>query len=248
MTPSAPTPGITLDRLAVDWWIYQAERGQRYSTDDVVTAWEASRTPRVATILDLGAGVGSIGLLVLARHPDARLTSIERLEGSVALLRRTVAANRLEDRVEIIAADLRTPDVLGPRRFDLVVANPPYLPRGRATVSPHPARAAARIELHGDIRDYCRIAARHLRQDGRFCLCHPAADPRTEAAITAAGMAVQSRRDVVFRHGEPPRLTIRVCGLARGSALAYPPLVIRGESRDRTEEFRAVRRELGIDA
>ena len=91
-------------------------------------------------------------------------------------------------RVEIRPGDLRDPALLADDApYDLVLANPPYLPPGRAKASPDAQRASARLELHGDIFDYCATAARHLAGEGRFCFCHAAADPRPERAIVAAG-------------------------------------------------------------
>ena len=81
----------TLDRLSGDWWIFQLRRGHRYATDDVLTAWAAvTARPEAKRVLDLGAGVGSVGLMALrVLAPDARLTSVEVLEESAALLART---------------------------------------------------------------------------------------------------------------------------------------------------------------
>jgi tRNA1(Val) A37 N6-methylase TrmN6 len=241
--------GETLDRLAGDWWIFQLRRGHRYATDDVLTAWTASRAhPAARTILDLGAGVGALGLLALLRAPpEARLLSVEVQEVSVALARKTVAHNQLGGRVEIRQGDLRAPGVLGSaERFDLVLANPPYLPAESAWRSPNPQRAAARLELHGDIADYCRAAARHLAPGGRFCFCHAAADPRPERALIEVGLAVLSRQEVVFREGRPPVIALYACG-REGARLDLPALIVRDRQGRRTEAYRAVRREMLIE-
>ncbi len=80
-------PGETLDRLSGAWWILQLERGHRFNTDDVLTAWTGlEAAPRARTVLDLGAGVGSIGLMVLQELGDeARLVSLEVQRVSVEL-------------------------------------------------------------------------------------------------------------------------------------------------------------------
>jgi len=57
---------ITLDALTGRWSILQRKRGHRHSTDDVLTAWYAlQHGPRVDATLDLGAGIGTVGLLTL---------------------------------------------------------------------------------------------------------------------------------------------------------------------------------------
>ncbi|MBW2276027.1 MAG: methyltransferase [Deltaproteobacteria bacterium] len=247
---TAPEPGETLDRLAAEWWIFQLERGHRYSTDDVLVAWTACNAlPGARRVLDLGAGVGSVGLMtLLGVATDARLTSIEVQQRSAALMRKTITANDLVDRVQVHCGDLREPNLLeAGERFELIVANPPYLPVGDALVSPHPQRAAARLELHGDVADFCRVAAARLEPDGRFCFCHAAADPRPEPAVIEAGLCVLARRPVVFREGQKPAIALYVCG-REGPRCDPTTLTVRGRNGERTEEFRAVRRAMLIEA
>ena len=58
----------TLDLLAGDWGIFQLRGGHRYSTDDLPTAWTAARArPSARRLLDLGSGIGSVGLVTLWR-------------------------------------------------------------------------------------------------------------------------------------------------------------------------------------
>ena len=67
---------ITLDGLTGAWSIFQRARGHRHSADDVLTAHYALElSPRVERHLDLGAGIGTVGLLVLwGMGERARLT------------------------------------------------------------------------------------------------------------------------------------------------------------------------------
>lgn len=249
--PSSERAGDeTLDRLAGDWWIYQLRSGHRYSTDDVLVAWAAWHArPDAGRLLDLGAGVGSIGLLTLRLlGPGARLLCLERLPVSVGLTRRSLARNGIADRAEARLGDLRDPAALGAKeRFDLVVANPPYAPPDRGWVSPHPQRGAARFELCGDVFDYCQVVAAHLAPWGRFCFCFPFRDRRARQALDEAGLAALSVRPVVFREGRPPHLALYVCG-REGSTLELAPLCVRDKDGQRTPEHLAVLRELGIVA
>ena len=249
MEPVLPSPAVgeTLDRLAGEWWIFQLERGHRYATDDVLTAWSGLRArPRARRVLDLGSGVGSVGLMALLLLPDdARLTAVEVQETSAGLLRKTLAYNRLEERVAVVRSDLRSEPL--PNRHELVVANPPYLPADAAVHSPIAQRAGARLELCGDIFDFCAAAARALAEDGRFCFCFAAGDSRPEAAIRQAGLALLHRREVVPREGRRPLLALYTCG-HRGQRNDLPPIVVRGPDGARTDAFRAIRRHMLIEA
>lgn len=246
----APGPGETLDRLSGAWWILQLARGHRYAVDDVLTAaCGLEAAPTAHRVLDLCSGLGSVGLMVLQElDAAARLVTLEAQQVSFELARRTILLNGLTDRVDARHGDLREPRHLADcASFDLVLANPPYLPVGSATASPHPQRAAARLELHGDVFDLCRAAARHVAPSGRLCLCHSARDPRPERAIAAAGLRLLARLDVHFRHDQPPMIALFTCGW-EGARRDPEPLSLRGPDGAWTQAFRQVRRRLRIEA
>ena len=61
-----PEAGESLDQLTQDWWVYQLKREHRFSTDDVVTAWTAGTArPDARALVDIGAGIGSVGHMTL---------------------------------------------------------------------------------------------------------------------------------------------------------------------------------------
>ncbi len=242
-------PGETLNHLVGDWRIFQLERGHRYSTDDVMAAWTGvCARPDARRVLDLGAGVGSVGLLTLhALGAEASLTSVEVQEVSAALARKTVAYNGLLRRVLVCQGDLRDAGVVpADEPFDLVVANPPYLPPGAACASPNAQRAAARLELHGDVFDYCRAAARVLAPDGAFCFTHAAADRRPPRAVAEVGLRLRWRREVFFRHGRPASLALYCCA-RKGELREAKPLTVRGADGQWTDQLMALRRHMGLE-
>ena len=247
MLPDVDEP-TTLDRLAGDWHVHQLRGGHRFSADDMVTAWVAANArPDAARLLDLGAGIGSVGLMTLWRMaPTAHLLMVEVQEVSHRLARHSVAHNGLGRRVELRHGDLRDPAMVpeGPV-FDLVTGSPPYQPLGMGVVSPHPQRAGARAELRGSIFDYAAAAARTLAPDGTFVVCFAGRDPRGEAAIVAAGLHLQRRVDVVFRTGDAPMICVLVAGRSAAVAERGAPLVIRDGTGAMTDVYLDLRRAMG---
>ncbi len=249
-----PGPDETLDCLAGHWRIFQLRRGHRYSTDDLLTAWAAcdawtGRGRDPAAVLDLGCGVGSVGLLVLWRFPAARLVGVEAQARSAALARRTARYNGADGRVEIRTGDLRDRSMLRPdERFDLVTASPPYLPRGTGRRSTLPQRGPCRFEDRGGTADYLGVAARHLARGGTVTWVH-ATRYRNENVATAitAGLGRIRCRPVVFREGRDSLITLFRAEPGDG-VRDDPPLVVRDADGRWTGPFRAARRAMGFPA
>jgi release factor glutamine methyltransferase len=83
----------------------------------------ATAEPRV---LDVGTGSGAIALAIADEHPGSRVVAVDRSEDALALARANLERTGLGDRVELRQGDLLA-GLEGP--FDLVVSNPPYVPR-----------------------------------------------------------------------------------------------------------------------
>ena len=243
-----PTDEESLDALIGDWKIFQLKRGHRFSTDDLMTAWMAWRfRPEGHRLLDLGCGLGTVGLLTLHKMAQgASLTGVEVQEVSFKLAQRTVLFNRLQERVTLVHSDLRDNGWFEEGEvWDLITGSPPYFPLGTAVVSPHPQRAGARMELRGHVGDYVKRAAQLLSEDGIFSLCHVAGDPRALDAIRDSGLVCLSKLDVVFREGKPPTISLYVCA-RKGQSREDGVFTIRDTSGEFTGEYLAMRREMGM--
>ena len=77
-------------------------------------------------VLDIGTGCGCIALSVAASAPGAEVTAMDLSPGALEV----AAANAerlLPGRVEFLEGDIRR-EILADRSFDLILANPPYIP------------------------------------------------------------------------------------------------------------------------
>src|SRR5262245_5606972 len=105
--PGATSPvdvpaGETLDAISGHFRIFQLRNGHRFSTDDVLTAWYGtSWVPSARRVLDLGSGIGSVGMIAAWRLPAATFVAVEAQEQSVNLARKSALYNGLVDRYEI---------------------------------------------------------------------------------------------------------------------------------------------------
>jgi tRNA1Val (adenine37-N6)-methyltransferase len=232
------------------WLIAQRLKGHRHSADDVLTAWYALQvSPAVTEHLDLGTGIGTVGLLTLwGMGPEARLTCVEAQEISHRLLRSNLTANGILHRVEHSLGDLR--DLALDRKFPLVTGSPPYFPANAGVVPQDSQKAHARFELRGDVSDYARAAVRHLAPGGWFVLCFPTRQKqRAIDGILASGLKIVSSRDVIPRETLPPLFTLFACRLPedfQGKMKEEEPFIVRGQGGRLTAEMASVRRGFGF--
>jgi tRNA1(Val) A37 N6-methylase TrmN6 len=155
--------------------ISQPAKGFRAGLDSVLLG--AAVGHGVGALLDLGAGVGTAGLVALADHPALSATLVESDAATAALATGNIAANGLAGRAQVLTLDLtasgrsRAAAGLTPDRFVSVIANPPYYEGG---TSPSPRRAAARHMSAAALDAWVKTAATHAAPGGEIIFIHVA--------------------------------------------------------------------------
>jgi len=112
----------------------------RSETEGIVEVARAA-APSAREILDVGTGTGVLAITLAKERPGARITALDRSPEALFLAGVNARRHGVESRVRLLASDWLT--AFGrAARFDLAVANPPYVPLGDApqvskTVSDH---------------------------------------------------------------------------------------------------------------
>ncbi|MCR9125187.1 MAG: peptide chain release factor N(5)-glutamine methyltransferase [Rhodobacteraceae bacterium] len=156
------------------------------------TLVEAALSRRFDRVLDLGTGSGCLLVTLLAEMPEAEGLGVDISEAACLQASANAVLHRVEARARILLSDWFT-HVRG--RFDLIVANPPYIaldemPDLSDEVRNHEPREA--LTDGGDgLGAYRRIAAeapRFLATGARLCLeIGPTQAQAVEALLRAAG-------------------------------------------------------------
>ena len=137
------------------------------STDSIVLSGFV-KLSRNASVLDLGSGCGTLGVLLCAKDPGCTVTGIELTPEAHTMALKNARDNGIEHRLHSICADLRVlPPEIKPGSFDCVVSNPPYFPVGSGK-----AANAYRSELTLTLSQLCEGAAWLLPSGGTFALVH----------------------------------------------------------------------------
>ena len=146
----------------------------RPETEELVD-WVASDTEPSAHILDVGTGSGCIAIALRRRLMQSRVWAMDISPEALAIAQRN--AQRYAPDVEFIEGDaLKDFSTLIPERLDVVVSNPPYIPKSdivsmRRNVLDYEPHRALFVEDDDALvfyRQIARTARKMLRSAGKL--------------------------------------------------------------------------------
>lgn len=178
-----------------------------------------SALPAGGRVLDLCTGSGCVAISLALGRPGARVVATDVSEDALAVARENAAV--LGARVEFATGDLWSA-VHGEAPFDVVAANPPYVPAGELPGLAREVRREPCIALDGGpdglafLRRIVEGAPSRLRPGGTLCLeMHESHLETLPALCLRAGFAhAEARRD----YAGLPRLTIATLAPAKDPA------------------------------
>ena len=181
------------------------------STDSMVLAHFIS-LPRNAKVLDLGAGAGTLGLLLCAKDPNCQVTGLEITPEAHEAALDNIARNGLAARLTSICSDVRrVPSEFAPGSFHCCISNPPYFSGGPASL----ATPLARREDCCTPEDLMKSAAWTLRYGGDFYLVHKP-EKLAQLIACAAPHKLEAKRLSLIRHKEGGPITLILLQLRKG--------------------------------
>lgn len=155
---------------------------------------------RTARVLDLGTGSGCLAVTLALELPQARVTAVDVSPAALGVARGN--AQRFGAQVEFVESDWFA--ALPPQRFELILANPPYVAAG----DPHLAQGDLRFEPADALTDHADglmgirliVAQAHdwLAEGGWLFLEHGYdQDTAVQALLAAAGFSqIEQHRDL----------------------------------------------------
>lgn len=185
-------PETTRDEISgLGLHLRQMRTGHRVGADAVLLA--AAAGPAAASLVDVGAGVGAVGLALLKRWPEAIGDLVEIDPELAELARQNAAENGIGARARALALDVLS----APARLaaglvngaaELVVTNPPFYAPASVRASPDSGRSRAHVfetsDEGGDpLAAWIVASLALLAPGGRFVMIHR---PEALAAILAA--------------------------------------------------------------
>lgn len=211
-----------------------------FSTDTILLANFAA-PKKHESVIELGAGCGTISLIWCRSNPPKHITSVEIQPSGADMMKRSVEYNGLEERITVINGDLKNlKGLVEYGSFDMVAMNPPYKIGGGGVVNHEIQKQIARHETECTLDDITAAAARLLRFGGRFCICQrPERLTDVLMSMRNAGIEPKRLRMVQQRTGKAPKLFLAEGkrGANSGGLTVLPALMIEGDNFEFSQEM-----------
>lgn len=193
------------------------QRAFPLSTDSIVLSGFV-RLPKQAKVLDLGAGCGTLGLLLCAKDSVCSVTGIEVDENAHSTALANAQRNQISSRLTSICGDLRTvPSMFAAGSFDCCVSNPPYFSAGQES-----ANSKARHEQLCTLDELFAAAQWAVRFGGDFFVVHKP-ERLSELCACATNHKLEPKRLMLLRHKTSDPVSLILLQCRKG---AKPGLVI----------------------
>lgn len=198
---------------------------------DAVFLSDFARVKKGERVLDMGTGNGIIPILLAAKTEGEHFTGLEIQEESADMARRSVAYDRLDDRIDIVTGDIKEADtIFGPGSFDVITTNPPYMIGAHGIPNAADAKMIARHEVLCSLDDILRVSAKMLNFRGRFYMIHR---PFRLAEILAKMVQYKiepKRMQLIHSYIDKEPTMVMIEGLRGGNSrmTVEPPLILYG--------------------
>jgi tRNA1(Val) A37 N6-methylase TrmN6 len=214
-----------------------------FSLDAVLLAKFAYMPISKGKILDLCTGNAVIPLL-LSTRTKAQITGVEIQERLYKMGIRSVAYNKLEERINLVHGDLKEmPQTLGFHQYDVVTCNPPYFEVSQTSEkNPNEHLAIARHEIMCTLEDVVRVSSQLVKQGGKIAFVHRPERLLDIVTLMREYKIEPKRVQLVYPKRNKEANTLLIEGIKDGNKglKVLPPLVVYEENNEYTKELQHI--------
>ena len=193
-------------------------------------------------VLDLGTGTGVIPLLIA--DEVEKIVAVETNSQMAEIARRNFFLNNLQEKISLVEGDYRKHrELFKAESFDLVIANPPYVPVKNGEVNKFKGVAYARHEFTATLEDVVKAARFVLKFHGSFCMVHLASRLCEIVDSLHKNQFEMKRLQLIQpKKNRDANLIMleAIVGGKPGNLKILPPLVVHEENNSYTDEIKKI--------
>lgn len=153
--------------------IIQNTEGFCFGIDAVLLSDFAKEIRNNSEVLDLGCGTGILSILLSAKTNLKKIYGIEIQEEVAEMAKRSVALNKLENKIEIINKNIKElEEIFEKNSFDSIVTNPPYKKIETGKTNEKQNKFISRHEVTANLEDFIKISFNLLKDKGTLYMVH----------------------------------------------------------------------------
>ena len=208
-----------------------------FSTDSMLLA-DFAKLPKNAKVLDLGAGCGTLGVMLCAKNADCTVTGIELDTYAHQMALHNADANGIASRLTSICGDLNNiSSLVEANRYSVCISNPPYFSSGIKSQT----LSMARHEDACSMDAVFQAAAWALKYGGDFFIVHKP-ERLAELFACAVNHGLQPKKLCLVRHRQdgPVSLILVQCRKGGKPGLVWQEQALNDCQGAPTEFYRGV--------
>lgn len=208
--------------------------------DSVLIANFAKISKKNAIVADLGTGTGIISILVAGKQSPEKVYAVEIQEELVDMAKRSVKYNDLEDKIDVINAD-----IVGisrgefNKKFDYVISNPPYKKLNTGLTNDNQKKLISRHEVKCTLKDVVYEASKLLKDNGVFYMVHRPDRLCDIFNVMRENKVEPKEIQLVHSHLKDEANLVLIKGVKCGnpSLKILKPLIVYNENNEYTEDL-----------
>jgi tRNA1(Val) A37 N6-methylase TrmN6 len=223
----------------------QPVKGHRAGTDAMLLA-ACLPVDVQGLVIDMGAGIGTVGLVAAVGAPQAQVILIESDEMLLSLAQQNISRNGLQHRARVVGVDVLNAKArrivgLEAGKAQIILTNPPFYQTRHIRSSPLALKQSA-YELQTTLDDWVRAACSLLAPHGKMIIIHRA-DALPEIIAACAGRFGGLHIKPVYpRTGEAAVRVLVAATKGSRAPLGLLPGIVLHEGTAFTAEAQAIQR------
>ena len=220
--------------------IIQNTEGFCFGIDAVLLSDFAKEIRNDSEVLDLGTGTGILSILLSAKTNLKKIYGIEIQENVADMAKRSVALNKLENKIEIINKNIKElEEIFEKNYFDSIVTNPPYKKLETGKTNEKQNKFISRHEVTANLEDFIKVSFNLLKDKGALYMVHR--PERLAEIIYELKKHKLEPKKIKFVHSnykqEPKLVLIKAVKNAKEFLKVEKPLFVYNEQGEYTEEI-----------